>query len=100
MANIIGTLIAYLAFIGFINGVLGWLCDLVGWENITFQYLMGTTFIPLAWLMGVDEDDLEHVGQLIGIKSFINEFVAYQELSQIKHLISDRSRVSVIIRTC
>ncbi len=97
VANILGILIAYIAFTGFINGVLGWACKLVGAEGITFQYLLGKLFIPLAWLMGVDADDLEHVGRLIGIKTFINEFVAYGELGQIKHLISKRSKVIKLV---
>ncbi len=96
VSNIAGSLIAFLGFLAFINGVLSWGCELIGYEGITFQYLMGKIFIPLAWLMGVDNEDLELVGRLIGIKSFVNEFVAYAELGQIEHLISNRSKVRII----
>ena len=53
-ANIGGTLVAVLAFIAFINGVLVWCGSLVGIEGLTFQYVLGQLFIPAAWLMGVE----------------------------------------------
>ena len=53
-ANIGGTLVAVLAFIAFINGVLVWCGSLVGVENLTFEYVLGLLFIPAAWLMGVE----------------------------------------------
>ena len=54
VANIGGTLIAVLAFIGFLNGCLGWFCLLVGYPDVTIQYVLGKIFMPIAWLMGVD----------------------------------------------
>ena len=53
-ANIGGTLVAVLAFIAFINGVLVWCGSLVGIEGLTFEYVLGILFIPAAWLMGVE----------------------------------------------
>ena len=53
-ANIGGTLVAVLAFIAFINGLLVWCGSLVGIENLTFEYVLGVLFIPAAWLMGVE----------------------------------------------
>ena len=53
-ANIGGTLVAVLAFIAFINGVLVWCGSLVGVEDLTFEYVLGLLFIPAAWLMGVE----------------------------------------------
>ena len=53
-ANIGGTLVAVLAFIAFINGVLVWCGSLVGIEDLTFEYVLGLFFIPAAWLMGVE----------------------------------------------
>ena len=37
-------------------------------------------FYPLAWLIGVDNQDLTRVGRLLGVKSIVNEFIAYSEL--------------------
>ena len=53
-ANIGGTLVAVLAFIAFINGVLVWCGSLVGIQDLTFEYVLGLFFIPAAWLMGVE----------------------------------------------
>ena len=100
VANIGGTLIAVLAFIGFINGLLGWLCLLVGYENVTIQFILGKIFMPIAWLMGVDSSDLEPVGQLLGIKSFVNEFVAYSTMNQIKDTLNERSKVIATYALC
>ena len=90
-------MIAVLAFIAFINGVLGWFCELIGYTEITIQKLLGYLFIPLAWLMGVETKDLQLVGELLGLKSFLNEFVAYSELNKISGKLSLRSKVGNIL---
>ncbi len=89
MANIAATLVAVLAFVAFLNGIVGWLGDLVDApellgidERLSIEYILGKLFIPLAWLMGVPIEDLEAVGTLIGLKTFVNEFAAYDRLGQ------------------
>ena len=52
VANIGGSLIAVLAFIGFLNGVLGWFGSLVGFQGLTIELILGKIFVPLAWVMG------------------------------------------------
>ena len=89
-----------LAFIAFINGILGWFCGLVGYPGITIQYLLGLVFIPLAWLMGVESGDLLLVGELLGLKSFVNEFVAYNRLSELSGQISLRSKTIATYALC
>ena len=54
VANIGGSLIAVIAFIAFINGLLSWFGGLVGVEELSIELIFGYVFIPLAWLMGVD----------------------------------------------
>lgn len=100
VANIGGILIAVIAFIGFLNGVLTWFFGLVGLEEITIQLILGKIFIPLAWLMGVEDDNLESVGQLLGVKSFINEFVAYLELRDMSGELTERSKVIATYALC
>ena len=95
VANIGASLIAVIAFIAFINGLLGWFCGLIGFHGVTIEYLLGLIFIPLAWLMGVENADLIPVGELLGLKSFVNEFVAYSRLNTIEDSISDRSKVTL-----
>ena len=54
VANIAGSLIAVVAFVAFINGLLSWFGGLVGAEELSIELIFGYVFVPLAWLMGVD----------------------------------------------
>lgn len=45
---------------------------------------MSKVFIPLAWVMGVEWQECEAVAQLIGLKTIVNEFVAYEQLGKLK----------------
>lgn len=78
--GIIANLIAFVAFIAFVNGVLEFFGVLVGQEGLTLEFIFGKIFIPVAWLIGVPVDDCETVAQIIGIKTIINEFVAFERL--------------------
>ena len=59
---IAGSLISMLAFMAFVNGVLGWAGRLAGVEALSLEGILGWLFIPLAWIMGVEHQDLEEVG--------------------------------------
>eukprot|EP00095_Tigriopus_kingsejongensis_P009513 snap_masked-scaffold624_size122968-processed-gene-0.7 protein:Tk09513 transcript:snap_masked-scaffold624_size122968-processed-gene-0.7-mRNA-1 annotation:"hypothetical protein DAPPUDRAFT_306527" len=79
--NIAASLIAFLAFVAFLNAIISWLGEMTGLEQeITFEYLLGYVFVPVAFIMGVPWADCEQVGRLIGLKTIINEFKAFQEL--------------------
>jgi len=65
-------------------------------EGFNVQYVLGILFYPFAWLLGVPGDDALMVGQLLGLKTTLNEFFAYAELESIKDQISEKS---VIIST-
>lgn len=56
--------------------------------GLTFTYLLGQIFSPLAWLLGVSWKDCALVGQLLGMKTMINEFVAYGALGDIQKTIA------------
>ncbi|GAB4495744.1 MAG: nucleoside transporter C-terminal domain-containing protein [Saprospiraceae bacterium] len=53
-------------------------------EGLTFTYLLGQIFAPLAWLLGTPWQDCTIIGQLLGMKTMINEFVAYGELGKVQ----------------
>ena len=53
IGNIAASLVAFLAFIAFLNGVLGWLGALLGFPGLSFEWLLGWLFYPLALVMGV-----------------------------------------------
>ncbi|XP_058501200.1 sodium/nucleoside cotransporter 1 [Solea solea] len=84
VANIAANLIAFLAILAFINAALSWFGGMVGYPEITFQLMCSYVFMPLAFMMGVPYEESFTVAELIGIKLFINEFVAYEKLAELK----------------
>lgn len=98
--NIAASLIAFLAFVAFLDAVIGWFGDLAGASDLSFQYFLSKLFIPVAYILGVPNDDVETVARLIGIKTVINEFVAYQELGELKDTLSPRAVVIATYALC
>jgi CNT family concentrative nucleoside transporter len=81
LAAYVGTmLIAFVALIAFSNDVLQSMGALVGIPDLTLQRILGFVLAPLAWLMGVPWQDAGQVGAMLGMKTILNEFIAYQEL--------------------
>ncbi|XOV88229.1 MAG: NupC/NupG family nucleoside CNT transporter [Pseudomonadota bacterium] len=72
-------LLAFIAFIAMLNGILGWVGSLFGFDDLTFQLVLGYLFQPLAWILGVPWQEANLAGSLIGQKLVLNEFVAYVE---------------------
>ncbi|XP_070541311.1 solute carrier family 28 member 3-like isoform X1 [Ptychodera flava] len=99
---IICQLIAILATLAFVNAVLAWLGSMVNCPQLTFQLICRYLLYPLAWLMGVEIADCEIVAELIGVKTFVNEFVAYLQLADHikKGAISVRSQVIATYALC
>ncbi|XP_019612206.2 sodium/nucleoside cotransporter 2 [Rhinolophus sinicus] len=84
VANVAANLIGFLAVLAFINAALSWLGELVDIQGLTFQLICSYVLRPVVFMMGVDWADCPMVAEMVGIKFFINEFVAYQQLSQYK----------------
>lgn len=72
-------LIAFVALIALLNGIIGGIAGLFGAQGVTFQQLLGYVMAPVAWLLGVPWSESVQAGQFIGIKTVLNEFVAYGE---------------------
>lgn len=79
--NVGAMLLAFVALIHLCNGMLGWVGGLFGVEGLTFEAVLGAVLAPLAWLMGVPWSDAPTVGSLMGVKTVLNEFVAYLQLA-------------------
>ena len=96
--NVGAMLLAFLAIIALVNGALGYMGSLFGFEGITLQLILGKICAPLAFVMGVPWEDATKVGSLLGIKTVLNEFVGYEQLS---HMIKagELSAKSEIIAT-
>jgi CNT family concentrative nucleoside transporter len=78
--NVGGMLLAFIALIAMVNGGLGWMGGLFGFEQLSLELMLGYLFSPIAWLMGVPWNDAFLVGTLLGKKLVVNEFVAYLDL--------------------
>jgi CNT family concentrative nucleoside transporter len=79
--NILAMLIAFLALISLTESLLGWLGNQFG-QHWTLAAGLGYLFAPLAWLMGVERADVLSVGQLLGLRTAANEFIAYEKLAE------------------
>lgn len=80
--NVIAMLIAFIALIALVNALLAWCGGWLGMEDLSLQKIFGVIFAPLAWLMGVPWHDAQTVGSLLGVKTALNEFLAYQALGE------------------
>uniref|UniRef100_A0A8D2JCM2 Solute carrier family 28 member 3 n=1 Tax=Varanus komodoensis TaxID=61221 RepID=A0A8D2JCM2_VARKO len=83
VANIAVNLIAFLALLAFFNAALSWLGNMFDYPQLSFEVICAYTFMPFSFMMGVDWEDSFIVGRLLGYKTFFNEFVAYEHLSEL-----------------
>lgn len=82
-------------------GALTGLNDIIqsntNYDGLTFQFLIGYAFAPIAFLMGVQSEDIVLVGQLLGEKTILNEFYAYVTLGDMKANAAFSSEKSIIM---
>ena len=91
--NIGGMLIAFLALIAMCNGILGWLhtLPLLGWLPASLERIFGIIFAPVAFILGVPWKDCGVIGDLLGTRLVLNEFVAFLKLGPLKSQLDPRS---------
>lgn len=91
--NIGGMLIAFLALIAMVNGIFGWVHGLPGmaWFPQSLELVFGWVFAPVAWMLGVAWNDCATIGNLLGTRLVLNEFVAFLKLGPIKAQLDPRS---------
>jgi len=91
--NVAAMLIAFLALIAMLNGVLGWLHTLsfLAWLPPSLEKIFGILFAPVAWLLGVSWKDSTAIGNLLGTRLVLNEFVAFLQLGPMKASLDPRS---------
>ncbi len=103
LAGYVGALlIAFVAMIALVNDVIGSVGGWLGAPDLTLQALFGIVMAPVAWLMGVPWEDASQVGSLLGVKTVLNEFLAYQELARLTEagLLSARSAMIASYALC
>ena len=95
-------LIAFLALIAMVNGILGYIHSfpLLSWIPGSLQQIFGYLFSPVAWLLGVSWKDAFAIGNLLGTRLVLNEFVAFLDLGPLKSQLDPRSFVIATYALC
>jgi CNT family concentrative nucleoside transporter len=98
--NVGAMLLAFIALIALLNGIIGWAGGLFGAEGLTFEFILGYVFQPLAWTLGVPWDEANIAGSFIGQKMVVNEFVAYLDFLKYQSELSPATQAIVIFALC
>ena len=97
----VGTiLIAVIALVFIANSILGFVSSQFGFD-LSIEIILGYLFAPIAWLMGIPWDEAVIAGELLGIKTTLNEFVAYPGLAALDDgELSERSKLITFYSLC
>jgi CNT family concentrative nucleoside transporter len=98
--NVGAMLLAFIALIALLNGIIGWAGGFFGAENLSFEMILGYVFQPLAWTLGVPWDEANIAGSFIGQKMVVNEFVAYVDFLKYQAELSPKTQAIVIFSLC
>ncbi len=115
--NVAGMLLVFIALIALVNyclsGIIGnytginhWIATHTAYPSLSLQFILGYALAPLMWLIGVAKADTALMGQLLGIKIAVNEFLGYIELSRLKdvtqaiHLSRQKSIIMATYMLC
>lgn len=98
--NVGAMLLAFIALIAMLNGLIGWSAALFGYENVTFEGILGFILQPLAWAIGVPWEEAQLAGSFIGQKMVVNEFVAYLNFLDNQSALSAPSQAIITFALC
>ncbi len=110
-ANVAAMLLVFLAFIAMFNFVVGRVGDIFNlntmiaeatngrYDQLSLQFILGYTFAPLMWLIGVSLPDITLVGRLLGEKIIMTEFIGYVSLAELKEAGAFSDPKSIIMAT-
>jgi CNT family concentrative nucleoside transporter len=91
--NVGAMLISFLALIALVNAMLGVV-------HLSLGQIFGWAFAPVAWSMGVPWSDAPRIGNLLGTRMALNEFVAYSQLGQMKATLDPKSFTIATFALC
>jgi len=99
--NVGAILIAFIALVSLLNSLLAILGGLFGFSDLSLQLILGYLFFPIVWLMGVPLSETLASAELLGLKTALNEFVAYGALAGLESdTLSDRSKLITLYALC
>uniref|UniRef100_A0A7E4VBD1 Sodium/nucleoside cotransporter n=1 Tax=Panagrellus redivivus TaxID=6233 RepID=A0A7E4VBD1_PANRE len=101
---ILANLIVFLALLAFLDSTIAYCGNLIGQDGWSLEFFLGYAFFPLAYVMGVTHNAAEtkRVAELMGTKTVLNEFIAYQKLGKMvgQKLLSPRSAMIATYALC
>ena len=95
LLQIIALLVVIIALVALVNSTLGLLPAVAG-EPLTLERMLGWVFAPLAWLMGIPWDEARAAGSLLGVKTVLNEMVAFLQMAEMGEAFSPRSELILV----
>ncbi|MEK4627893.1 MAG: NupC/NupG family nucleoside CNT transporter [Solibacillus sp.] len=98
--NVGAMLLCFIALIALLNGLLGGVAGIFGYENVTLEGILGYVFAPLAFVIGVPWDEAVRAGSFIGQKLILNEFVAYSNFGPVIGEFSDKTGIIISFALC
>lgn len=98
--NVGAMLLAFVALIALLNGLLGGIGAWFDHPTLTLQEILGYVFAPVAWLLGVPWSEAVTAGSFIGQKLVVNEFVAYLDFMNYREGLSAHTQAIVTFALC
>ena len=98
--NVAAMLITFLALLALVNAIMGWIHLHIGWFPYSLQQVFGWVFAPVAWLIGIPWHDAPTIGNLLGTRMVLNEFVAFAQLGTLKDALDPRSFTIATFALC
>lgn len=98
--NVGAMLLAFVALIALLNGLIGWGGGLFGYPELTFELILGYLLAPLAWAIGIDWSEAVAAGSFIGQKIVVNEFVAYLSFVEVAETLSPKTQAIITFALC
>src|SRR5690242_7064433 len=98
--NVGAMLISFLALIALLNAILAHVPSPVGGGYLSLERIFGWVFAPIAWAMGVPWRDAPTIGNLLGTRMALNEFVAYSKLGPLKNALDPKSFTIATFALC
>ncbi|MGM0649042.1 MAG: NupC/NupG family nucleoside CNT transporter [Bacteroidota bacterium] len=109
--NVAAMLLVFVAVIALLNGFFGWIGGLTNlnaviadatngdYTSLSLQFILGYTFAPFMWLIGVAGPDIDLVGRLLGEKLIMSEFIGYISLAELKDTGAFAEEKSILMAT-
>jgi CNT family concentrative nucleoside transporter len=98
--NVGAMLIVFLALLALLNAMMGWVHLHIGWFPYNLQEVLGWLFAPVAWLIGIPWHDAVAIGNLLGTRMVLNEFVAFAQLGTMKGALDPRTFTIATFALC